>query len=310
MKYSVVFLGTSEFAVPFLEELIEHPNYSIQAVFTQPDKIGGRKKILIKSPIKQIAEREDIPLYQPENINDTNFQRILLNLNPDFLITVSFGQILHEIILKVPKIAALNAHASLLPKYRGASPIQSALLNGEKITGVAIQIMSKKMDAGDILGTQTHEIKSTDTYKTLTSTLSIMGSMLLIDVLDKPLNPLPQKQDHVTYCKKLTREDGKIEWESMTADEIDRRIRAFDPWPQTYTSFQNKRLKIISGKPSKNSTNKVPPGTILRTDGAHIGVQCKEGIFELENIQLEGKKAMYIEHFAKGYQDLIGSKFV
>ncbi|MCX6746194.1 MAG: methionyl-tRNA formyltransferase [Candidatus Parcubacteria bacterium] len=306
----IIFMGTPEFSVPVLNALIE--NYNAIAVVTQPDKKVGRKQVLTFSPIKKIALANKIEILQPEKISGkVEFIRRVNDLNPDLIVIAAYGLILPKEILDIPKYGVINVHASLLPKYRGASPIQAAILNGEKETGVTIMLVNEKMDEGDILSQETITITDNDNFASLYEKLSVLGTHLLIEVLLKWLNKeiKPQKQDEsqATYCKLITKEDGKIDWHK-SAQEIDRQIRALTPWPGTWTVWNNKKLKILSASAdgSTKLTMTTSAGEVFKVNNS-LAIQCGQGALEILELQLEGKKSMTAKEFLNGYSKIIGA---
>ncbi|HDQ23009.1 MAG TPA: methionyl-tRNA formyltransferase [Candidatus Uhrbacteria bacterium] len=307
----IIFMGTPEFSVPILGALIN--NYNVVAVVTQPDKKIGRKQILTAPPVKKIALANKLKVLQPEKIRDNSeFIQHLKALKPDLIVVAAYGFILPKELLDIPKFGAVNVHASLLPKYRGASPIQAALLNGEKETGVTIMLINEKMDEGHLLAQKAITITNDDNFKTLHDKLSILGAHLLIDTLPKYLSSQikPQKQDdnRATYCKILTKKDGKIDWRK-SALEIERQVRALNPWPGTWTTWQNKILKILEVEilnPQINCAESEIGKTFLTKQQA-LAINCKQGSLILKKLQPEGRKPMAAKEFLNGYQEIIGS---
>lgn len=287
-------MGTPDFAAPALERLIK-AGYKILAALTGPDKPVGRKQILTPPPIKKIALKHQIPVLQPEKLLTLKSQ--ISNLNPNLIIVVAFGKIIPKEILEIPKYGSLNVHPSLLPKYRGPSPIQFAILNGEKITGTTIMLMDEKMDHGPILAQEKIVVEPKETSQTLHQKLSRLGADLLLKTiplyLSGKIKPKPQDEKKATYTKILSRQDGRIDWQK-SAEEIERQIRAFFPWPGAWTIFNGKRLKILKaktnqGQPSEKYSRRLP---LIRTG---------QGYLLLEIVQPEGKKPMSGEEFLRGY---------
>ncbi len=275
-KRKIIFIGTSSFAITTLEELIEN-GYEILAVITAPDKPVGRKQELTPSPIKEIALKYNLLTFQPEKISEV--EKEISQLKPDLIITSSYGQIIPKNILDIPKKESLNLHPSLLPKYRGPSPIQTAILNGEKVTGITIIKMDEKMDHGPIIAQQETNINPDDTYESLEDKLSEEITKLLIEILPRyfknKIQPEIQDESRATYTKILTRDDGKIDLKE-NAEEIERKVRAFSPWPGTWTEINNQRVKILK-------------------------VKIKNNFLSLELIQPAGKKPMTGEEFFRGH---------
>jgi len=248
---SIIFCGTPEFAIPCLDALIASKAFDVKLVITQPDKPVGRKQILTPPPIKILARQHGIPVEQPEDVNVFE----LKNLHVDFFLTVAYGQIIKKHLLQLPSIAPVNVHPSLLPRWRGAAPIQNALLSGDRRTGVTIQHMTEELDAGDILGQEQIPITPGETAETLHKKLSALAASLLINTLSNPLHPQPQNNEKITFCKKLSREDGIVSAATMTAEEIDRHVRALVPWPGVTCTIGKEEVKIhqTSLEPSDDS---------------------------------------------------------
>lgn len=222
---SIIFLGTSSFAVPTLRALAADKSFTIELVVTQPDRPVGRKQLLTPSPIKEEALKLGLAIAQPEKIKELQVPR------PDFLLVISYGQILPEEILALPTIAPINIHASLLPRWRGASPIQHAILNGDEESGVTVQRMVSELDAGPILSVAKTSIEPRETYQTLHDRLALMGAELAVQTLKKPLLETAQEEAKITLCRKLKKEDGNADAKIMDAETIDRMVRALTPWP-------------------------------------------------------------------------------
>lgn len=242
---TIVFCGTPAFACPSLQALFDDPAFTVTHVITQPDKPVGRKQEITPPPVKLLADKLGIPVLQPKDINQ-NLKPETYNLVPDFLVVVAYGQILSKELLAWPKIAPTNVHASLLPRFRGASPIHHAILQGEKETGVTIQRMAEKLDTGPILAQEKLNIDSRETFRTLHDKLSALGAELLIQTLKKPLKEVPQNEAEATFCSKLTRERGVVDPKTMTAQEIDRHVRALVPWPGVKVMMKGKEVKLLA----------------------------------------------------------------
>lgn len=246
MALSVVFCGTPDFAVPSLEALARDPGFRVALVVTQPDRPAGRGKSLAAPSVKRAAERLGIPVFQPERLNACADAPEIAAVRPfDLLVVVAYGQILSSEILGLPGIAPVNLHASLLPRWRGASPIQHALLAGDAETGVTVQRMVPALDAGPILGQRRVTIGPRETARTLHDRLAAEGAALLPEILSQPLRPVEQDPARVTLCSKLRREDGTADPTAMTAEEIDRRVRALTPWPGVTVTIDGDPLKLL-----------------------------------------------------------------
>lgn len=242
-RFSLIFCGTSPFAVPSLEALAADPAFEILAVVTPPDRPVGRKQVLTPPAVKTAALKLGLTLIQTEGIN--NEKPITNNQKPDFLIAVSFGQLLKQPLLDLPTIAPINVHASLLPRWRGASPIQQAILAGDHETGVTVQQMVKQLDAGPVLGQARASIDPRETAPALHDRLATMGAELLVRTLKKPLKPVEQDEAEITFCRKLTRKDGEVDPNTHSADDIDRTVRALTPWPGVTMTVNGVTLKIL-----------------------------------------------------------------
>lgn len=243
----IVFAGTPAFAVPSLEALARSSAFSVDLVITQPDKPVGRKGIITPPPVKIAAERLGISVWQPEKINDAATHAKLDALHCDYLVVVAYGQLLKESLLALPKLAPINLHASLLPRWRGASPIQHAILAGDTTTGVTVQRMIQKLDAGPVLARKSVSIGPRETYTELHDRLTSIGANLLVQTLTADTKPVDQETDGITVCKKLARASGVVDPNIMTAQEIDRRVRALCPWPGvTLSQGDGPSLKILA----------------------------------------------------------------
>lgn len=310
MAYKVIFIGSSDIGIPSLQNLLQDKRFDVKLIVTQPDKKVGRKQEIQFSPVKEIALKEKIEYIQPHNINDEASLEVLQKVDADYMVVISYGAILSQQILDIPKIAAVNVHTSLLPKYRGASPIQTALLNGDDVTGVTIQKMVKKLDAGDILAQQEIVVEDRHTFISLQEDLGKIAAPLLAETLSHDLFPIAQDESQVSFCHKIDRKDGEIDWQNSTAQEIYNRYRAFDPWPGIYTYYSGKRLKLLSVSvdQERGMRNEVRGVSEVIQADETIGVVCKSGVLLLHKVQLEGKKPMEIGDFVRGYQDFVGDK--
>ena len=302
----IVFMGTSGFSAGILDSLIQD-NYAITAVYTQPDKKVGRKQILEKTPVKVLAEKNNILVFDPHKLDDAEIT-ILRSQNPDLIILVAYGKILPKAVLEIPRLGAVNIHPSLLPKYRGPSPIQNALLQGEKKTGTTIMLMDAGIDTGDILAQKEIEIAPEEIYSELEKKLLALSSQLLIETLPLWINKkiIPQKQNNseASYCQLIQKSDGKIDW-NIDADKIYNKYRAFFTWPGVFTLWQEKRLKLNKIKLSSEKFESHKIGEIFQINDI-IYVQAKSGAITLEEIQLEGKPNSKIKDFLNGHPEFIG----
>ena len=299
---NIVFMGTPEFALPTLEK-IYNSSHSILSVVTQPDRPKGRGQKNYSSPIKNFSNDNNIPLLQPENVNTQDFINLLSKNRPDYIIVVAFGQILHENLLKIPLQFCINLHSSLLPKYRGAAPINRAILNGDSISGVTTMIMDKGMDTGDILLNQEILIEKNDDAKSLHDKLSESGGELVIKTLARLKNnnllPIPQNSELATYAPKLKKEESLLNWQ-LDANDIFNRIRGLTPWPGTHTFYNGKRISILKGEviPGEPSDR---PGFVERITDSGIEVGTGKNRLKIIELKPEGKKAMSVKSFLSGY---------
>ncbi len=295
---SIIFFGTPDFAVPSLKALIESKE-DVQLVITQPDKQKGRGHILSHPPIKDLSLSADIPVIQPVKIKDNDFCHRLKDITPEFIIVVAYGKLLPEMILSIPEKGCINIHSSLLPKYRGAAPIQWALINSESVTGITAMLMNEGLDTGDILLQKSIEIEETDNSKTLSLKLSHLGAMTLIETLNGLrtgiIKPMPQIGEAV-YAPPLKKTDGRIMW-NKDAKELFNFIRAMFPWPSAYTYLKNERIKIIRAKPL---AGKGVAGRIEKASEGILIVGTGGGLLSIEELQPEGKKIMNASAFLSG----------
>lgn len=305
----IVFMGTPEFALPTLRKLYNSP-HSILSVVTQPDRPKGRGQKQVASPIKNFAIENNIPVLQPDTVNTEEFIESLLENRPDYIIVVAFGQILREALLKVPKQFCINLHSSLLPKYRGAAPINRAILNGDTISGVTTMIMDKGMDTGDVLLIKETPIEQEDDAKSLHDKLAEQGGELVLETLARleqnNLLPTPQNSDLASYAPKLKKEESLIDWE-IDANSIINRIRGLTPWPGTHTLYNGKRLGILKGEVISGDTSD-RPGYVERISDSGIEVGTGGKRLKITELKPEGKKAMPVKSFLSGYKINPGDK--
>lgn len=300
----IVFMGTPDFAVPTLQALIKH--HDVIGVVTQPDRPSGRKQKLKASPIKEVALAHDIRIFQPEKIRKKDAIETLKQWGADVYIVAAFGQILPQAVLDIPPYGSINVHASLLPRWRGASPIHASIRAGDSETGITIMKMDAGLDTGPMLSQGKVNINADETGQTLHDKLANMGGDLLIHTLDGYLSgaitPQPQPEVGVTYAPQINKEEGHINW-GRTAIEIERLVRAFTPWPGTFTFWGDKQLKILGGHVADGSA---PAGQVLEYDW-NIVIGTGQGVFVPNRVQLAGKKAVDFQDFLRGYPDLVGS---
>ena len=299
-KYTTIFLGTPEFAVPSLKELIKSPSFSVLAVFTQKDKAKGRKLAVTASPVKKLAQKENIPIYQPEKIKEA--KDLIKNLKPDLLVVVAYGQILPEEILNISKYKCINVHASLLPLYRGASCISAPILNNDKYTGVTIMEMDKGMDTGNIIRQEKIKLDGQVSAGELHDKLAKLGADILIpsllDYCQGKIKSKKQEDKKATYVKLTKKTDGKINWQEP-AYIIDRKIRAYQPWPGTYCQLDdNQTLKILEAKLSDDKET-LKPGEV-KIKNKQLLVGTGQANLTILKLQKSGQKPLKAQDFILG----------
>lgn len=308
----IVFFGSPAIALVSLKRIIKE-GHRIELVISQPDKPTGRGKKLIPTPLKRFAQDLNIPVYQPVKIRkDQIALEKIKEINPDLNVVVAYGQIIPSSIIFLPKYNSINVHFSLLPKYRGASPIQWALLNGERKTGVTIFELNERMDEGDILAKEEVDIHPEEGASELEARLAQKGAELLVKTIAKIGKIKPQKQDHsqATYAPRIKKEDGRIKWEK-NAIFIERLVKAYTPWPSAYTFLADRRIKILKGKKEAFKGQSSFPGEILEVKKKGIEVCCGDAsVFLIENLQPENKKPMSAYSFSLGVKIRPGDRFI
>ena len=301
----IIFAGTPEFAATALQALLDS-GHEVCAVYTQPDRPAGRGRKLKASPVKELALAHHIPVHQPASLKDETEQQTLRDYRADLMVVVAYGLLLPEAVLEAPRLGCINIHASLLPRWRGAAPIQRAIQAGDKETGVTIMQMDVGLDTGDMLHTVTTPIEPGDTAQTLHDRLAQLGAVALITTLEKieagQLSPQQQDDTQANYARKLDKAEAEIDWAQGSA-EIDRLIRAFNPWPVAQTRYQGEVLRIWQGAPLPATTQQ-PPGSIVHADKHGIDVATGDGLLRLTQVQLAGSKAMDAAAFLNGHPEL------
>ncbi|WP_010077166.1 methionyl-tRNA formyltransferase [Clostridium cellulovorans] len=305
---NIVFMGTPEFAVPSLKALID--NFNVIGVFTQPDRPKGRGKKLGISPVKEVALEHGIPVYQPEKLRkETDFVDKLKEIKPDYIIVVAYGQILSKEVLDIPKYACINLHGSLLPKFRGAAPIQWSVIKGEKVTGNTTMLMDVGLDTGDMLLTDKVEITDYMTAGQLHDLMMESGAELLVKTINEytlgNITGIKQDDSQSCYASMLSKEIALIKWDD-TAANIHNLIRGLNPWPIAFTNYQGVVMKIYESEVLKNEASSNECGKILKVSKDGIDVATKEGILRLKTVQFPGKKPLKVEEFIKGNKLEIG----
>ena len=305
--HRLVFMGTPRFAQIILAALIGH--FEIVGVVTQPDRKAGRGRKAVISRVKALALEHNLPLLQPGKLREEHVVEQLQQLQPAVIVVAAFGQILPPSILSLPGHGAINVHASLLPRHRGAAPIPAAILAGDEHTGVTIMLMDEGVDTGPILSQQTLEITAQDTTASLTEKLGHLGAQLLLDTLPRwlagEITPQEQDEGQATYAPVLRKEQGRIDW-TEPAELIVRRCRAFHPWPGTFTTWQGQRLKVLAVHPIAAERVPYVPGRVVQLD-SEIGVVTQQGLLVLDEVQLAGRRPTGAQDFARGQRDFVGS---
>lgn len=306
----IVFAGTPEFAVSSLKAANES-HHVVAAVYTQPDRPAGRGRKLKPSPVKEYATTNGIPVFQPENFKTPETIDDLKSLEPDLMVVVAYGLILPTTVLEIPKFGCINVHASLLPRWRGAAPIQRAIEAGDSYSGITIMQMDAGLDTGDMLLKKEIRIDETDTAQTLHDRLANAGAEALLEVLDSiergSLEPETQIEKDATYASKLDKNEARIDW-SRPAIELSRKIRAFNPWPIANCGYHDKRLRILEAKILPSSKTSANPGEIIDINDDALSVQCGEGALGISRLQLEGGRSMTVGEFLNGHTVSIGDR--
>ena len=304
----IMFMGTPDFSTPCLEALVKAGHDVVGAV-SQPDKPQGRGRKLVPTQVKQAAMRLGLPVFQPEKLRDGEFERILLGVDPELIVVVAYGKILPGFVLDYPKYGCINVHASLLPKYRGAGPIQRAIIDGEKVTGVTTMYMSEGLDEGDILLSRATEIAPDETAGELFERLSELGAELLIETIEEIESgrAVRTKQDDAlsSYAPMLKKEDGDIDW-NKTAAEIVNLVRGTNPWPMAYTRYEGETMKVISAR-ADGGAESGEPGKILEIvnnpdKSKSLAVGCADGRVLIDELQFKGGKRMAVRDYLNGHE--------
>jgi methionyl-tRNA formyltransferase len=309
----LIFCGTPQFAVPTLERLIAE-RYDVELVMTNPDEPSGRGYEVKPSPVKLVALKAGLEVFQPQNLKEDSTAGFLARFHPDFIVVVAYGHIIPKWMIDLPQHGCINLHASLLPKYRGAAPVQWALMRGESVTGVTTMKINEGLDTGDILLQREVPIRDEDTTETLSELLSGVGADLMVETLPRliraEIQPQPQNHAQAIVAPILKKEDGRIDW-LLRAEEIGWRVRGLRPWPGAYTTFRSKNLHIWSAVPVPGQAGPGhEPGTLL-PDRGNLRVVCGLGtLLEVHELQLEGRKRMPVRDFLNGVRITPGEKLV
>jgi methionyl-tRNA formyltransferase len=308
MKVRTVFMGTPQFAVSILETLLQS-SYQVVAVYTRRDKPAGRGHPVVFSAVKKLALERQIAVIQPGTFKSREAVEKLASFQPELIVVAAFGVILPREVLSLPKFACLNVHPSLLPRHRGPSPVANAILCGDELTGVTIMLMDERVDSGPILAQEKVGISFTDTTGSLGSKLAGVGARLLLETLPRwlggELKPQVQDESQATYSKLIISKDAEIDWH-LSAVEMWRKVRAYNPWPGFYTWWQGKKLKIHQAIPFSDVTKGEIGEVIALAKPPGVGVVTRQGILGLCQVQLEGKREMLVDDFVRGRRDFIG----
>jgi len=307
-KLRLVFMGSPQFAVPPLEYLLLN-GYQVAAVYTQPDRPAGRGRGLAASPVKQFAQARGMVVLEPASLKAAGVSEQLGAFDPDVIVVAAYGQILPESVLGIPRLGCVNIHPSLLPRFRGASPVASAILAGDGFSGVSIMLMDEGLDTGPILVQAQIPVSPRDTTGSLTARLSWLGARLLGEALvglgRGELIPRPQNEVGATYSGPIAKEDGEINW-GLPSLDIWRRVRAFNPWPGSYTRWRGRQLKVMEAVPFEGSST-IGTGEVVALGSTGFGVGTGGGVLAVLKVQLEGKKAMSADEFLRGQRGFIGA---
>lgn len=299
----VIFMGTPDFATGTLEEIVK-AGHEVVGVVTQPDKPKGRGKTMMPTPVKETALKYNLPVYQPRKVREPEFVELLRSLKPDVMVVAAFGQIITKEILEMPKYGCINVHASLLPAYRGAAPIQWAVINGDKESGVTIMQMDEGIDTGDMIEKAVVPIAEDETGGSLFDKLSHTGAKLCVKVLKDleegtAVGEKQPEESTTPYAKMIDKKMGEVDWKK-SAKEIEQLIRGLNPWPSAYTKVHGKTLKLWKAKVLLE-TSQMKPGQIVKVTKDSLAVQTGQGMLEIQELQLEGKKRMDTSSFLRGY---------
>jgi methionyl-tRNA formyltransferase len=299
----IIFMGTPHFAVPSLEKIIE--KYDVKAVFTQPDKPKGRGQKLMTTPVKEVALKYNIPVYQPIKLrNDEECINVLKELEPDLIIVIAYGQILPKSVLDIPRLGCINLHGSLLPQLRGAAPINWSIINGHKITGNTTMLMGMGLDTGDMLLKAETEIGENETAGELYERLSLLGVQLIIETIEgignNSITPIKQNDEISSYAPMLSKEMGLINW-NFEAEKVYNHIRGVTPWPGAYTYYNDKMIKISRAEKGSSLMSKTACGQILRVSRSGIEIACSEGFIIVKELQELGGKQMKVSDYLNGH---------
>jgi len=298
----IIFAGTPDFAAHALKALI-NSQHEVIAVYTQPDRPSGRGRKLKPGPVKEVALEHNIPVFQPETLKEKTEQQQITDLKPDIMVVIAYGLLLPLAVLNIPRLGCINVHASILPRWRGAAPIQRAVLSGDRISGVSIMQMDEGLDTGDVLATVTCNIEPEETGGSLHDKLAQLGVAPLLSVLEQlqagNAHPVPQNNNEACYARKLSKDEAQINWD-QPAIEIERTIRAFNPWPVAFTRLNNENMRLWSAVALEDSSNSAP-GTIIDFSKNGIFVATGKGVLRIDQLQIPGGRAMTAGEFINAH---------
>jgi len=297
----IVFAGTPDFSVPPLQALLSS-GHQVVAVYTQPDRPSGRGRKLLPGPVKSRALEADVPVHQPPSLKAAEEVEILRDLRPDLMVVVAYGLLLPESVLEIPRLGCVNIHASLLPRWRGAAPIQRAIQAGDTESGVSIMRMEKGLDTGPVYLSKAIALAADETGGSLHDRLSVLGAEGLMEALpgiaDGSLQPVPQNDAEATYAAKLEKKEARVDWK-RSALEIERQVRAFNPWPVAFTPYENANLRIWDAHAIEGMT--AEPGTVMSATRDGVDVSTGEGLLRITRMQMPGKRAMDVQDFVNAH---------
>ena len=303
----ILFAGTPQFAVPSLLALCDSP-HQVVGLLSRPDRPKGRSGKPVWTETKKVAVSREIPVFQPHKLKTSEFERAIKNLSPDLIAVTAYGEIFPPSMLKIPPLGCINVHASLLPRYRGAAPINWAIASGEKETGVSIMLMNEGMDTGDVLAQRKILIGEEETAEELSSRLSVEGAELLLETINriKEISPVKQDDREATYAPLLSRKSGEVDWR-RNAEEIKNLARAMTPWPGAHTTLEGKNLKILQ---AKSAVGNGEPGEIVSVGAESLDVAAGKGIVRILSVQIEGSRKMTAAEFLRGKKNIKKGQFL
>ncbi len=304
-------MGTPEYVVPPLDALLAADYAKVVGVYTQPDRPSGRGGAITSPAVARHCSGRGLPLFQPTSLRNAAAQRQLAELEPDVVVVAAYGRLLPEEVLSIPRYGCLNIHPSLLPRHRGPSPVVTALLEGDRTTGVTIMVVDAGMDSGPVVVQATAEVGEEETATDLTFRLFRVGGELMASILPQwvagELTPVEQDESQATFTRKITKQDGEADW-SFTAEVLARRLRAFDPWPGLYTVWNGKTLKLTKVRAVAGDTKAAGrAGAVVVTEGNGVGVLTGDGVLGLDEVQLEGRRPVPAAEFVRGQREFVGS---